>query len=130
MNFLIPLNTKAQRTTQVDEALTAEQIGSGNLPVLATPMMIALMEAAALDAVQSYLSKGWTTVGTRVDVEHVRPTPVGEEITAEADLIKVEDRVLEFSVKARDKKGIIGQGTHHRFIIEIDEFQARLKEKD
>jgi len=127
MSFLIPLNTTAQKTTLVEEALTAEFIGSGSVHVLATPMMIALMEAAALDAVQPYLSEGWTTVGTRVDIEHVRPTPVGEEVTAEAILIKVEDRALEFSVKATDSRGLIGQGTHHRFIIDESRFLAKLR---
>ena len=129
MSFLIPLNTAAQKTTLVEEALTAEHIGSGSVHVLATPMMIALMEAAALEAVQPYLSEGWTTVGTRVDIEHVRPTPVGEEVTAEALLIKVEDRALEFSVKAMDSRGLIGQGTHHRFIINLEKFASGVRGK-
>ena len=129
MSFLIPLNTAAQKTTLVEEALTAEHIGSGSVHVLATPMMIALMEAAALEAVQPYLSEGWTTVGTKVDIEHVRPTPVGEEVTAEALLIKVEDRALEFSVKAMDSRGLIGQGTHHRFIINLEKFASGIKGK-
>lgn len=66
-------------------------------------------------------------MGTRVDIEHVRPTPVGEEVTAEAILIKVEDRALEFSVKATDSRGLIGQGTHHRFIIDESRFLAKLR---
>jgi fluoroacetyl-CoA thioesterase len=129
MSFLIPLNASARKTTLVDEALTAEYIGSGSVDVLATPMMIALMEAAALAAVEPYLSEGWTTLGTRVDIEHVRPTPVGEEVTAEALLISVEDRSLEFSVKATDSKGLIGQGTHSRFIINLEKFTAGIKDK-
>ena len=127
MPFMIPLNVSSKQTTLVEEALTAEHIGSGKVSVLATPMMIALMEAAALEAVRPYLSEGWTTVGTRVDVEHVRPTPVGDEITAEATLIKVEGHALEFSVKATDSRGLIGQGTHRRYIINLEKFMTTLK---
>jgi fluoroacetyl-CoA thioesterase len=130
MSFLIPLNASARKTILVEEALTAAHIGSGSILVLATPMMIALMEAAALEAVQPYLSKGLTTVGTKVDVEHVRPTPVGEEVTAEALLTKTEDRLLEFTVKAMDRKGLIGQGTHQRFIIDEEKFLVKIRDRD
>jgi predicted thioesterase len=90
-------------------------------------MLIALMEAAALDAVQGYLAEGWTTVGTRVEVEHMRATPLGGRVTAEATLIKRADRVLEFTVQAWDGFGAVGQGTHTRVIIDRDRFMAKLK---
>ncbi len=127
MEFIIPLNTSAARSIIVEEAYTAKFIGSGIVDVLATPMMIALMENAALDAVQTYLAEGWTTVGTKVDIEHLRATPVGEKVTAEATLIKQKGRSLEFSVAARDTQGIIGQGSHKRFIVDLQKFTQTLK---
>ena len=127
MEFKIPLYTSAARSIIVEEAYTAKFIGSGIVDVLATPMMIALMENAALDAVQTYLAEGWTTVGTKVDIEHLRATPVGEKVTAEATLIKQEGRSLEFSVAARDAQGIIGQGSHKRFIVDLKKFTQNLQ---
>jgi len=127
MEFKIPLNASAVRSIIVEEAYTAKFIGSGIVDVLATPMMIALMENAALDAVQTYLAEGWTTVGTKVDIEHLRATPVGEKVTAEASLIKQEGQALVFSVAARDTQGIIGQGSHKRFIIDVKKFTQNLK---
>lgn len=125
MKFKILLNTSATRSIIVEEAYTAKFIGSGVVDVLSTPMMIALMENAALDAVQTHLAEGWTTVGTKVDIEHLRATPVGEKVTAEATLIKQEGRALEFSVAARDNQGIIGQGSHKRFIIDLEKFMQK-----
>ena len=127
MKFLIPLEVTAQRSILVEESLTAEKIGSGDVCVLATPMMIALMEAAALEAVQPYLTKGWTTVGTKVDIDHIRPTPVGDEVTAQATLLKVDDRSLEFAVTAKDGRGLIGQGLHRRFIVNHENFMSGIK---
>ena len=95
--------------------------------VLATPMLIALMEAAALDAVQGFLAEGWTTVGTRVEVEHMRATPLGGRVTAEAVLVKRSDRVLEFTVQAWDGSGAVGQGKHTRVIIDLERFMTGLK---
>ena len=127
MEFKIPLNTSAARSIIVEEAYTAKFIGSGVVDSLATPMMIALMENAALDAVQIHLEEGWTTVGTKVYIEHLRATPVGEKVTAEATLIKQEGRALEFSVAARDTQGIIGQGSHKRFIVDLQKFTQKLQ---
>lgn len=127
MKFKILLNTSATRSIIVEEPYTAKFIGSGVVDVLSTPMMIALMENAALDAVQTHLAEGWTTVGTKVDIEHLRATPVGEKVTAEATLIKQEGRALEFSVVARDNQGIIGQGSHKRFIIDLEKFMQKIQ---
>lgn len=127
MDFYLPVNISAVKTTFVDETLTADVIGSGDIKVLATPMMIALMEAAAAETVEAHLPEGWTTVGTKVDVEHMRATPVGSLVEASAVLIKADGRNLEFSVEASDNKGIIGQGTHRRFIVNRKKFLERLK---
>jgi predicted thioesterase len=125
MEFNIPDQARAKQTMVVERAHIASEIGSGSVEVLATPMMIALMEAAAVDAVQEYLPEGWTTVGTRVDVEHLRATPLGGVVTAEASLVKREGRVLKFAVTASDNTGIIGQGNHQRHIIDLDRFMER-----
>ena len=126
MNRLIPLDASARRILIVGKEHLANELGSGDVKVLATPMMIALMEAAALDAVRDYLDAGWTTVGSRVDVEHLRPTPLGARVTAEAVLVRREDRLLEFAVQAWDGMGVIGQGTHRRHLIDIEKFMASL----
>jgi len=129
MNRLIPLDASARRILIVGKEHLANELGSGDVKVLATPMMIALMEAAALDAVRDYLDAGWTTVGSRVDVEHLRPTPLGARVTAEAVLVRREDRVLEFAVQAWDGMGVIGQGTHRRHLIDEEKFMASLEGK-
>jgi predicted thioesterase len=129
MNKLIPLDASARRNLMVEKEHLANELGSGDVKVLATPMMIALMEAAALDAVRDYLDSGWTTVGTRVDVEHLRATPLGASVTAEAVLVKREDRVLEFAVQAWDGLGVIGQGTHRRHLIDEKMFMGSLERK-
>jgi fluoroacetyl-CoA thioesterase len=129
MDFLIPLNISAARTLLVEKAHSAREIGSGDMDVLATPMLIALMEAAALAAVQTYLAAGWSTVGTRVDVEHLRATPLGGKVTAEATLMKRDNRLLEFAVEAHDSFGLVGQGKHQRFIINQDKFLKKIQGK-
>jgi fluoroacetyl-CoA thioesterase len=129
MDFKIPLNISARRSVIVDETLSARYIGSGEVDVFATPMMIAIMEAAARELVQSYLPEGWTTVGTKVDIEHMRATPIGDTVTAEATLIRTDGRSLEFAVKASDRSGVIGQGSHRRFIIELEKFMGNLRNR-
>jgi fluoroacetyl-CoA thioesterase len=127
MDFDIPDNISGRQTLLVEKEHTAKFLGSGSVEVLATPMMIALMENTAMEAVQSYLPEGWTTVGTKVDVEHLRPTPSGEEVYAEALLMERKDRSLLFTVTAYDKQGIIGQGSHKRYIINTEKFLSKLK---
>lgn len=127
MDFIFPDKVSAELTMVVEKAHAADQIGSGQVEVLATPMMIALMEAAAVDAVQKYLPEGWSTVGTRVNVEHLRASPLGEVVTAQAILMRSEGRELDFSVTAVDSSGLIGQGTHRRFIVNLKAFMEKLK---
>ena len=127
MEFTIPDQVSAQQTMVVERAHIASEIGSGSVEVLATPMMIALMEAAAVEAVQEFLPEGWTTVGTRVDVEHMRATPLGGVVTAEAIFVRREGRILEFAVSASDNAGVIGQGNHQRHIINLQRFMERVQ---
>lgn len=110
----------------VTEALTAKAMGSGDLPVLATPAMMALMENAAMTAVALELPEGSTTVGGHIESSHLKPTPVGAEVKAEATLTKVDGRKLYFTVKAMQGDTVIGEGTHLRFIVDRERFMSKL----
>ena len=114
-------------TMRVSAEVTAEYIGSGDLAVLATPAMCALMENAAMMAVAPHLEEGQTTVGTALNIEHSRATKVGEMINATAVLTAINGRELQFNIAARDEVGVIGEGTHTRFIVNREKFMAKLK---
>ena len=114
-------------TMRVSAEVTAEYIGSGDLAVLATPAMCALMENASMMAVAAHLEEGQTTVGTALNIEHSRATKVGEVITATAVLTEVNGRELQFNIAARDEVGVIGEGTHTRFIVNREKFMAKLQ---
>lgn len=120
---------KGTKEQIITEELTAERMGSGTLPVYATPAMIALMENTAYESVSEYLEEGEGTVGTQMNVKHVAATPLGMKVTCETELIKVEGRALTFEVKAYDVCGLIGEGTHERFIIKEEKFLAKTNAK-
>lgn len=120
---------KGRAETVVVPENTAQAVGSGLVPVFATPHMIALMENAAVNAVQAQLAAGEGTVGTRLDVTHDAATPVGMNVWAEAELTAVEGRKLTFAVAAFDAREQIGWGTHERFIIQTEKFLARVEAK-
>lgn len=105
---------------------TAIALGSGDMPVLATPAMMALMENAAMLAVASELEDGDTTVGGHIESSHLRPTPVGAEVSATATLEKVEGRKLYFKIIAHQGDVVIGEGTHLRFIVNREKFLAKI----
>lgn len=107
----------------------APHVGSGKVKVLATPVMVSLMEEAALDAVEGYLPAGYQTVGTRLDVTHVAATPVGLRVVAGAELTRVDGRRLTFRVWADDEKERIGDGTHERIVVDVARFDRRAQEK-
>ncbi len=113
----------------VTEELTAMRIGSGLLPVYATPMMIALMENTAANSVQPYLEEGQGTVGTRVDVSHLAATPLGMTVRVETELTEIDRRRLVFSVHAFYDAGLIGEGTHERFIVNNEKFMLKANSK-
>lgn len=108
---------------------TAPHVGSGRIAVLATPVMVNLMEAAALAAVEPHLPAGYQTLGIRLDVSHVAATPVGMRVHASAELSKVEGRRLTFRVVAEDEKELIGEGTHERVIVNVERFDQRIQDK-
>jgi fluoroacetyl-CoA thioesterase len=113
----------------VGEEHTAPFVGSGRVHVLATPVMINLIEAAALDAVERLLPPGHQSLGTRLDVRHYAATPVGMRVRATAELVKVEGRTLDFRVEARDEKEAIGDGLHQRVVVNVARFDARVQKK-
>ncbi len=129
MELNIQPGLKGQAHLTVAESHTAAHVGSGTVQVLATPIMIALMEAAAMDAVSRLLPPGVQTVGTHVDVRHSAPTPVGMRVTAQAELIAVQGRTLTFRVMAADEREQVGEGTHQRTIVNVQRFHERIRAK-
>jgi len=113
----------------VGEEHTAPRVGSGKVRVLATPVMINLIEAAALAAVEHLLPEGHQSLGTHLDVRHFAATPVGMRVTASAELTAVDGRTLTFRVEARDEKELIGDGTHERVVVNVAKFDARVQRK-
>jgi fluoroacetyl-CoA thioesterase len=113
----------------VGEQHTAPRIGSGRVRVLATPVMINLMEAAALDAAENLIPVGHQSLGTRLDVRHIAATPVGMRVRATARLVAVDGRTLEFRVEAHDEKDLIGDGTHTRLVVNVERFDQRVQKK-
>lgn len=110
---------------KVTEDMTAAAVGSGDLRVLATPAMTALMEKAALGCAKSGLDGKDSTVGISLNVRHIAPTPVGMEVTCRAALVQIDSRKLTFSLEAFDEKEKIGEGTHERFIVNSEKFQNK-----
>lgn len=108
---------------------TAPHVGSGKIGVLATPIMVNLMEAAALQAVERFLPPGYQTVGTHLDVKHFAATPVGLRVHAKAELVKLEGRTLTFRLRAEDEREVIGEGNHERLIINVERFDERMQRK-
>ena len=125
----VEIGMRGRAETIVTPDNTARAAGSGLVPVFATPWMVALMENAAVQAVQAALEPGKGTVGTRLDVTHDAATPIGMKVWAEAEVTAVEGRRLTFAVSAFDEAGEIGGGIHERFIIKTDKFLARAQAK-
>ncbi len=121
------IGAKSTSTLVVTEKLTAAVMGSGDLPVLATPAMIALMENAAMKAVAAALPDDQTTVGSLMNASHLKPTAVGDTVSATATLVAIEGRKLTFRVEALDSEGVIGEGDHVRYIVSREKFLAKLK---
>lgn len=113
----------------VSEKDTALIVASGDLEVFSTPGMIAMMENASMSLVKDHLEIGCSTVGVKIDIKHISATPIGFEVWAESQLVEVDGRRLLFHVKAWDEKGIIGEGTHERFIVNKDSFLAKTNKK-
>ena len=113
----------------VGDEHTAPSIGSGKVRVLATPVMINLIEAAALAAVEHLLEAGYQSLGTHLDVRHIAATPVGMRVSAHAEVTRVEGRTVIFRVEARDERELIGDGTHDRVVVNVAKFDQRVQRK-
>ena len=111
---------------KVSDAVTAIQMGSGDLPVLSTPAMTALMENAAMLAVADYLPEGCTTVGGHISSSHLKPSKLGEKVTAVAEVTKADGKRIEFKVSAYAGETLLGEGTHTRFVVDRNRFMSKL----
>ncbi|MDR0367686.1 MAG: thioesterase family protein [Bacteroidales bacterium] len=127
MDIVIEKGIKGYQEQEVTMKDTAYACGSGLLEVFATPAMIALMENTAHNSINGFLPKGFASVGTHLNIEHSKATPLGQKVWCESVLESQEGRKLRFSVTAYDETGIIGKGTHERFIINIEKFMNKLK---
>ncbi len=129
MEFNLKVGMKYIAEVVVEEKDTAVAFGSGNIMVFATPMMVGLMENAALNAVDPHLPEGYQTVGIHLDIKHLAATPVGMKARAEAELVAIEGKKLSFKVEAYDEYDKIGEGTHERFIVSFEKFLKATEEK-
>ena len=121
---------KAEKSLTVTDANTAKTMGSGTLDVFATPAMVALIEQTAYTSIESELEPGWGSVGTSLDIQHLSATPVGMTVTATTELVEVDRRRLVFHAEVYDEKGLVGKGTHERFLVENEKFQAKADAKN
>lgn len=126
---MLTIGVKGKESLTVTQQQSAKTMGSGTLDVLATPAMIALMEQTAWKSIVPYLDSNQSSVGTRLDITHDAPTPLGMTVTCESELVKIDGRRLVFTVTASDDKGIIGKGIHERFLIQEDTFQEKAMKK-
>ena len=125
----ITVGMKGEALTLAEREDTANEVGSGDLLVYATPCMVALMEGAACEAIAEALTDSQTTVGTALNIEHISATPVGLEVRAEAEVTAVEGKVITFDVRAFDEAGEIGRGTHKRVIVNSQKFLEKAYSK-
>ena len=123
---MIEIGLKHTSELTVTDAFTAIQMGSGEMPVLATPAMMTLMENAAMLAVADELPGGCTTVGGHIESSHLRPSKIGHVISATAEVTKVDGKKIEFKVSAYSGETLIGEGTHLRFIVDREQFMSKL----
>ena len=126
---MIETGIKGHKEQIVTPEMSAARVGSGLVDVFATPMMVALIEQTCYESVLPHLGEGQGTVGTLVNVSHVSATPIGKRVWCDSELVEVDRRRLVFSVKAYDEAGLIGEGTHERFVIDIDKFMKKLQSK-
>jgi fluoroacetyl-CoA thioesterase len=126
MSESLRIGIENKRVTEVTANNTATAYGSGTVDVFATPALVALMEQTAMESVDRYLPEGKITVGTEVHVSHLRATPLGKQITCKSILVSINEKQLCFEVEASDDKGVIGRGTHTRYIVDKQRFINKL----
>jgi len=129
MRGKIEVGRTYQSQTRVEEWMTAEKAGNKGVTVLSTPMLLQLVEEAAMQCMAPLLDSEEVTLGTHVDLSHESPTPVGLIVRTEVEVIKVEGRRVEFAFTAFDEREKIADGTHERYVMTRDVFRERLEEK-
>jgi fluoroacetyl-CoA thioesterase len=131
MAFLleVPIGSTGQAEMVVADEHTAPRVGSGKIAVLATPVMINLIEAAALAAIEHLLPAGHQSLGTHLDVTHVAATPVGMKVRATAEVVGIDGRTVKMRVRAEDQRDLIGEGRHERVVVNVERFDRRVQEK-
>lgn len=113
----------------VTEEMTAKNLGSGEMEVLGTPALISWVEATAWKSLRDYLEPGWTTVGTKLEISHLSPTPVGMNVRCETEVIQVDRRRVVFRAEVFDEAGKVGEGIHERFMVQKETFLRKAMEK-
>ena len=126
----VAVGLKGEARMVVGETDTARALGSGEVEVLGTPRLVALFEQATIDALSGTLESGQSTVGMRVQVDHLQPTPIGNEVIAEAYLDKVEGRRITFTVTANDSGGLIAAGKVTRVLVDVERFMGKCCKAD
>ncbi len=126
---LVEIGIQGRATVKVTQSNLASSTGSGAVDVFSTPSLVLLMEEAAMDGLKPYMEPGESSVGTLVNIRHISPTPLGLTVTATATLTEIDGRRLVFHVEARDELDKVGEGTHERFLISVDRFISRAREK-
>ena len=129
LQLQLPVGLTGTAELVVGEQHTAPRVGSGRIHVLATPVMINLIEAAALAAVEQSLPEEHQSLGTRLDISHIAATPVGMRVRATAEVVRVEGRTVHFRVRAEDERELIGEGTHERVVVNVARFDERVQKK-
>ena len=124
---MIVIGLKHTSELMVTDAVTAIAVGSGDMPVLGTPMMMALMENAAMLAVKDALPEGCTTVGGHIESSHLKPSKIGDVVRADAEVTKVDGKKIEFKITAYSGDTLLGEGTHLRFIVDRDKFLKKIE---
>src|SRR4030042_4788659 len=126
-DFNLKIGMLGEARTKVTYDNTAIKYGSGAVSFFATPAMIGLMEKASINSVDSYLPKGYATVGTKVEIKHIAATPIDMEVVAQSELLEIDGPKLKFKVEAYDGKEKIGEGTHTRYVIKWDDFLKKVE---
>jgi fluoroacetyl-CoA thioesterase len=129
LSVLIEPGSTGKAELVVGEEHTAPRVGSGRVRVLATPVMINLIEAAALAAIEHLLPPGYQSLGTILNVRHIAATPVGMKVFAEVKVLSVENRTVRFLVQAHDERELIGDGRHERVVVNVEKFDQRVARK-
>jgi predicted thioesterase len=129
MGVKIDIGRSYRSQTRVEEWMTAEKAGNKGVDVLSTPMLLQLIEEAAVHCVAPVLGPDEVTLGSHVDIEHLAPTPVGFIVRTEVEVIAVDGRRIQFAVAAFDEREKVAEGTHERYVLERAKFLARIEEK-